>query len=285
MYKNQKGFSHIIIPIVLLVTLAIVGVFAFSRINHADQSKGMFTAKNYGVIFRGTSDGRYVYQYSLDVSYGDSFDPKSDCPAQLDGFQGKLSIDYQSNSKARVSVLQNIKPYQSKDNNISAHACPDVVVPAFTKNIRLDKKWIESGSPDKTVQINNKTYNLALNEQARTIGFNSESYKQVEPYLPDGLAQLYAYPMYDNCMSTAQLQTYAKEHSIVEADSKYPGLTASIKSIPNLKLEAPDGSTNVLLVMTDDYVKQLIEKTHNERGVQENCRVVASKPVYTFVSP
>jgi hypothetical protein len=285
MYKNQKGFSHIIIPVILLVVLAIIGIFAFSRINHADESKGMFTAKNYGVTFKGTSDDNYVYQYSLDVSYEDSFDPKSDCPAQLDGFQGKLSIDYQSDSKARVSVLQNIKPYQSKDNNISAHVCPDVVVPDFTKNIRLDKKWIESGSSDKTMQINNKTYNLALNKQARTISLNGEKYKQVEPYLPDGLAQLYAYPMYDNCMSLNQIQAYAKGHNIVEADSKYPGLTSSIKSIPNLILEAPDGSTNVLLVMTDDYVKQLVEKTRNEKGVQENCRVVASKPVYTFVSP
>lgn len=286
MLKNQKGFSHVIVPVCLLVILIIVGVFAWSRISRTsvNNSRGMYSAENYNLSFEGKSDDNYRYQYSFDVFYDDSFDQKSECPARLDSFRGKVNVEYQSESKAKVEVLQNVKPYQKQEGGILGGACPDVVIPPATETLRFDKKWIESGSTDKTVLVNDKTYSLLLNKQDRTISFSGEGYKRTQPFLPDGLAQLYAYPMYQNCMSIAQIQAYAQEHSIVTADNKYPGLTSDVKAIPNLKLEAPDGSENVLLVIADDYVKQLVEKTQNERGVQDTCRVVASKPVYTFIS-
>lgn len=286
MFKNQKGFSHVIIPVCLLAIVIIVGVFAWSRIALTNNSggKGWYAAKNYSLSFEGKSDDTYSYQYSIDVLYDDSFDPKSDCPARLTSFRGSLNIEYPSDSTAKVNVLQNVEPYKKQDSDSSVGICPAVVVPPATETVRLDKKWLESGTTSKKVLMNDKTYAVELNKQNRTLSFNGENYKRTQPYLPDGLTQLYAYPMYQNCMSTVQIQAYAQEHNIATADSRYPGLTANIKAIPNLKLEAPDGSENMLLVIADDHVKQLIEKTQNERGAQDTCRVVASKPTYTFVS-
>jgi len=262
-------------------------VFTFFGVYQSNNNanSGLHLAKNYNLSFTGMSDDNYRYQYSIEAYYSDSFDRESKCPAPLSGFRGKLNIEYQSGAKAKIEVLQNVKPYQKEEGSISAVACPAVAIPPASATLRLNKEWLESGNTNKTILINDKIYSLALNKQKRTIRFSGEGYERTQPYLPDGIAQLYAYPMYRNCMSTTQIQAYAEEHGIATADIKYPGLTAGIKAIPHLILEAPDGSQNVLLVMANDYVKELIEKTRNERGVQDTCRVVASKPIYVFMSP
>ena len=287
MLKNQKGLRCIVVPIGLLVILVIAGIFAWIFISGTDYIRGLYAAKNFNLSFVGESDNSYQYQYSVRVSYHDSIDESGTCPSTstLEGFRGKINIEYLSESEAKVEVLQNVKPNREQDakprrkqdGGILPTLCPAVGIQPDTETVRLDKKWIESGSADKNILVNDRFYRLELDKENRTISFKGEDYESTEPHLPDGLAQLYAYPMRENCMSVAQLQTYAKEHGIVTADDKYPGLAADIKAIPKLRLIAPDGSENVLLVIADDYVKQLVEKTQNELGARGACRVAAGK--------
>lgn len=264
----------------MVVGLFVTSAFVLHRIA-VNRINGQYVAKNFGVHFDRGVDANLAAQYSLNVNFPDAVDPMISCGGLRTGFTGQVSIHYISDSRAKIDTLQSIKPQSTEENNkVSVEACPTDLGPSYSKSINFDKKWIETGNTNKTIIINDQTYSLMIDKSNYVMRFQGPNNNEVLAYLPDGLGQLFAYPMYKNCMTIAQLKQYANDHSIVPADSKYPGLTAHILATPRLHLEGPDGSNNVLLVLTNDYVKQLITTTSQEK-TSDICHVVASPPLVT----
>lgn len=289
MKNSQRGFSHVIF--VATLGIIIVGV-AFMAANLVQNNSSIgfqwpgssYKAKDFSIDFVRKSDENLIAQYNLSAYFSDSFDSKSDCPTRLSNFVGHVTVSYQSQSKATVTVTQNVKPKSKNENGeISMHACPAVAIPPYSSSASLDKKWVENSIKNKIIRVNGLDYQLYLDKSTNLMRFTGQNAQpQTFVYLPDGLAQIYAYPMYKNCMSLSQLNQYAEANKIIIADAKYPGLTKNIQSIPKVILEAPDGSRNVVLVVADEYVKRLIAKTKAEKYI-DDCHVVASEPLITGI--
>lgn len=290
MRENHKGFSHIVLPVLLLIVLVGIGIFAYNRVIQDVKQDKLVHSENYRIQLKAKSDSSYVYQYSISVGFVDSVgvNRESGCDERLEDFRGALNIEYQSDDKAKLDILQNIKPKtHEEEGSISYALCPAVIVSGFSDSVQLDKEWLESGASNKTLQINGRIHKLTVDKRARLIHLSDNDHTvtvDTQPYLPDGLALLYSHPAYSNCKSIAELQRYAEQHDIVSAYTKFPDLSADLEAIPGLVVGKPYGSENFLLVVANDHVKQLVKKTSNEKGVNDNCRVVASKPTYTFVS-
>lgn len=289
MKLNQRGFSHVLLVGTIGIIILAIAFIAANRIQN-NSSMGYswpgssYKPKDFSINFARTSDENLTAIYDLSAYFSDSFDSKSGCPARLSNFVGRIAVSYQSQSKASVTLTQNVKPKNKNDNSeISAGACPAVAIAPYSSKVTLDKKWVENNIKNKTIRVNGHDYQLYVDKSNNLIRFTGlNAQPQTFIYLPDGLAQIYAYPMYKNCMSLSQLNQYAQSNKIVTADKKYPGLTSKIQSIPKVILEAPDGSRNVLLVIADENIKHLIAKTKNEKNT-DVCHVVASPPLITGI--
>jgi hypothetical protein len=246
--------APIVIIAVLLIGLAALYVLHWQSTHlHGYESThasvGIFTSK----------DLRQRTTY-IALSFKDSLEGVTcSSPSPNPNFVGTTKLQYVNSNTLSLTLTQNMRPPTTAPSGPLCNEAQDLSGsggPA-SKQITLNQAWLDSGSPNKVLMINQVIWPLVIDKSAyRLTLHNTQGSRSTQAYLPIDVVEL---SIAQGCMTEAAFNNYLSTHNIELANQKYPGITANMEQI------FPSFNTHgyKALVIEDNFVKTLSYEGYN----------------------
>ena len=282
--QTSNGFAHVGILIGAIV-MVLISAVAWRIANN--QNGGLIPQflkgdkGNYSLNIEVSADKSHAQQAYVSVYFDDSIISQNGCPERDQNFRGDATISYKNDKEAVITASQNVKPVSRSDSG-GYSLCPDMVVPGFSKTLKLDPDWVRR-RPDHTISLAGVNYPIIYDKNTYQLTIDhAEALDQTWFYAPGKVMLLFSHQDtgYSTCMSEAELKVYAASHKMTLVSDTAPEVETAYRQF-KYGASSPDDNYYMpnILINANSHVDDILKDMQGSGGLgsdSDECKVKVS---------